>query len=347
MSNRYSFEPSNSSPFKELAAPLKNLKYVPLAFLGLFVLSTVWTSFYSVPADSVGVLSRWGVLGPLVPPGLHFKLPLGIDDVKIVPVERQMKQEFGFETPGATYEYQSSDPDQQRLARNMVTGDLNSVQVAWVVQFRISDPKLYLFNVRNSDETLRDASESVMREIVGDRSVDEVITVGRSEIESVAKTKLQELSNVFELGVTIDQVQLNDVLAPEPVQSSFREVNQAQQEKEQAVNVANGEYNRVVPKAKGEAEQKISGAEGYALKRVNEAEGDAARFSQVFNEYKKSPDVTRRRMYLETMSKVLPKLSKPYVIDPSLPGVLPTLPLLPGFVAPAQLPPPQRAAVSR
>jgi modulator of FtsH protease HflK len=305
----------------------KKIRQVVIGLVCFLILAIILTCYYTVPADSMGVVTRFGVLRPMAKPGLHFKLPLGIDSVTIVQTERQMKQEFGYATPGATYEYQYSSQPQQRLEKNMVTGDLNSVEVQWVVQFRITDPQSFLFSVRNADETLRDASESVLREIVGDRSVDEIITVGRQEVEIKSREKLQELANLFQLGVTIDQIQLSNVDPPAAVQASFSEVNQAQQEREQAVNEAKGEYNKAVPRARGEADQRIREAEGYALKRVNEAEGDANRFSAIYKEYGKSPDVTRRRMYLETMQKVLPNLSRPYIVDPQVPGLLTTLPL--------------------
>jgi membrane protease subunit HflK len=186
---------------------------------------------------------------------------------------------------------------------------------------------MYLFRVREPGLTLRDLSEAVMRSVVGDRTVDEVITIGRQEIEVEALSRLQELVNKYELGLSIDQVQLKNVNPPMPVQSSFNEVNQAQQEREQMVNVANGEYNKLVPKARGEAEQKIQAAEGYALKRVNEAEGDVSRFNAVFTEYMKAPEVTRQRIYIETMRKVVPSLGRKIIMDEQSNQILPLLQL--------------------
>jgi membrane protease subunit HflK len=272
---------------------------------------------------------RFGKHLKTVPPGLHFKLPFGIDRVTTVQVTRQLKQEFGFGTPGNTNPYQWSSEDEFGLERNMVTGDLNSVLVEWVVQYRITEPDKYLFRVRNADTTLRHASESVMRQVVGDRTVDEVITVGRQEIESESSAKLRDLVNLYGLGITIDQVQLKDVDPPEPVQASFNEVNSAQQEREKAINVANGEYNRDVPKASGEAQKKISEAEGYATQRVNEAEGNVARFTSLFAEYEKAPEITRRRLYLETMEQVLPVLGGVTILDEEASQVLPFLPINP------------------
>ena len=209
----------------------------------------------------------------------------------------------------------------------MVTGDLNAVSVEWVIQYRIERPERYLFNVRSPIATLRDASESVMREVVGDRTVDEVITIGRQEIEIESLSKLQNLVHGYGMGLRIDQVQLKNVNPPRRVQNSFNEVNQAQQEKERAVNVANGEYNKAIPRAKGQAEQSISAAEGYARRRINEAEGDVAAFRALLTEYLKAPEVTRQRLYLETMAEVLPQVSRKVIVDENLEGILPLLDL--------------------
>ena len=291
----------------------------------VLLLFLVYTSVYTVQAESQGVVLRFGKYIKTVEPGLRFKLPFGIDQVSIIPVRRQLKQEFGFGSEGATNPIQFST--EQKEERSMVTGDLNSATVEWVIQYRIRDPKLYLFQVREPGQTLRDLSESVMRTVVGDRTVDEVITIGRQEIEVDALAQLQELVDQYELGMSIDQVQLKNVDPPLPVQPSFNEVNQSQQEREQMVNVANGEYNKEVPRARGEAKQKIQAAEGYALKRVNEAEGDVSRFNAVFSEYSKAPGVTKRRIYIETMRDVLPALGRKIIIDDEVNQILPLLQL--------------------
>jgi membrane protease subunit HflK len=298
---------------------------------GLFVYALVsflaaalgWAAVYAVPSDSVGVLQRFGKYLREVPPGLHFKLPLGIDLVTIVPVKRQLKQEFGFATPGANNPYQY--PQEPEKESQMVTGDLNAALVEWVVQYRISDPEKFLFKVREPSATLRDVSESVMREAVGDRTVDEVITIGRQEIEVEALAKMQQLATKYEMGVSIDQVQLKNINPPKPVQESFNEVNQAQQEKEKLINEARRDYNKVIPLAEGQKDQRIREAEGYRLKRINEAEGDAARFDAVLTEYVKAPEVTGRRIYLETLQAVLPKLRSKIVVDDAVRGILPLL----------------------
>jgi membrane protease subunit HflK len=287
--------------------------------------SVAWTSYYTVPAESEGVVLRFGKFMKTVPSGLHFKLPLGLDTVDIVPVKRQLKQEFGFGTTEATNPWQSTSRSEWGDEKAMVTGDLNAALVEWVVQYRIEKPEHYLFKVRNADATLRDASESVMREVVGDRIVDEVITIGRQEIENEALLRLQSLAASYEMGIRIDQVQLKNVNPPERVQASFNEVNQAQQERERAINIANGEYNKSIPRARGQADQTIRAAEGYASKRVNEAEGDVAAFNALLAEYLLAPDVTRRRLYLETMAEVLPGVKRKVIVDQDIEGLLPLL----------------------
>ena len=282
-----------------------------------------WTAYYTVPSDSVAVVQRFGKYLKDVQPGLHFKIPLGVDTAKIVPVKRQLKQEFGFTTPGAMDPYQS--PVDGRRETEMVTGDLNAALVEWVVQYRISDPAKYLFEVREPGATLRYVSESVMREVVGDRTVDEVITIGRQEIESEALTKMQELSTKYAMGISIDQVQLKNINPPGPVQESFNEVNQAQQEKEKLINEARRDYNKVIPLAEGEKDQRIREADGYRLKRINEAEGDVARFSAMLTEYTKAPEVTRRRIYVETMQAVLPSIRSKIIVDDKTRNILPLL----------------------
>ena len=299
-------------------------KIIVLAVIALAGLGA-WTAYYTVPSDSVAVVQRFGKYLKEVPPGLHFKLPLGIDAATIVPVKRQLKQEFGFTTPGASDPYQSPRPRGEERETQMVTGDLNAALVEWVVQYRISDPVKFLFEVREPSETLRYVSESVMREVVGDRTVDEVITIGRQEIETEALTKMQALSTKYAMGISIDQVQLKNINPPEPVQESFNEVNQAQQEKEKLINEARRDYNRVIPLAEGEKDQRIREADGYRLRRINEAEGDVARFSALLAEYSKAPEVTRRRIYIETLQDVLPGVRSMFIVDEQTRSILPLL----------------------
>lgn len=310
-----------SSLIEKLWQPLRNIGFIPLVLLVIGI--ALWTTWYTIPSDSVGMLQRFGKFQNEVQPGLHFKLPLGIDTVTIVPVKRQLKQEFGFATSGATNpEQHSSNPEEESP---MVTGDLNAALVEWVVQYRISDPFKYLFEIREPGTTLRDVSESVMREVVGDRTVDEVITIGRQDIEVEALKRMQDLTQRYGMGISIDQVQLKNINPPAPVQDSFNEVNQAQQEKERLINEARRDYNKVIPLAEGEKDQRIREAEGYRLKRINEAEGDVARFKAVFAQYQKAPDVTKRRLYVETLQNVLPAVQNKVVVDSDMKGLLPLL----------------------
>lgn len=303
--------------------PQIDLGWVKAALVAFLVLWGLLSCFTSVPTDSVGVLTRFGKFQDVVGPGLRFRLPFGVDSVTLVPVQRQKKLEFGFGTKMANDPDQySQEPEEEA---SVVTGDLNMATVEWVVQYRIEDPKAWLFHVLKPASTLRDASESAMREVVGDRTVDEVLTVGRQEIEDQCLARLKDLAHRYGLGVSIMQVQLINVHPPAPVQASFNEVNQAQQEREQQINVANGEYNKVVPRASGEAAQKISEAEGYALRRVNEARGDAEKFTAVLTEYLKAPEVTKQRLYMETMQEVLPQIQRKVIIDDKATGVLPLL----------------------
>lgn len=311
---------------KQVEVPINGKAILGVAAFFL-ILSVAFTSFYQVEQEEEAVVKRFGKYIKTEQPGLRFKLPLGIDQVQRLAVRRQLKQEFGFSTSGATNPAQYSSPSEQEQEKQMVTGDLNAALVEWVIQYRIDEPTEYLFNVRNADETLRDASESVMREVVGDRTVDEVITIGRQEIESECLKQLQALVDKYEMGLNINQVQLKNVNPPLAVQASFNEVNQAQQEREKAINVANGQYNREVPKARGEAEQQISEAEGYATQRTNEAEGDAAKFNALYAEYEKAPEVTKRRIYLETVQEVIPQLGKKVIVDEDAQQILPLLPL--------------------
>jgi membrane protease subunit HflK len=311
---------SNEGTGSSRSFSFRKLLYIPIF---LIVLVGVFSSFYTVNTESVAVVQRFGRYHKTAPPGLHFKIPFTVDRVTIVPTLRQLKLEFGFSTRGATNEFQGSQ--QPELERNMVTGDLNAAEVEWVVQYGISDPVQYLFNVHEPEATLRDISESAMNEVVGDRTIDEVLTYGRSEIEIDCLKKLQTTMEQFNMGVRVEQIQLKNVHPPRAVQNSFDEVNRAQQEREERINIANGERNKVIPKASGLAQQMISAAEGYALQRTNEAQGDVARFNQLLVQYEKAPLVTKQRLYLETMNTVLPKMGSKVIIDEDAKQFLPLM----------------------
>lgn len=309
-----------------LARIVSTLPISPLLImLGIMLLIVALTSsFYTIPAESEGIVLRFGKYIEKVPSGLHVKLPFEIDTVIPIPTQRQQKLEFGFATPGFTNPDQASDAPE--LEKSMVTGDLNSALVEWIVQYRITDPEKYLFDVRNPGLTLRDIAEAVMREVVGDRTVDEIITIGRQEIEETALVRTRLLAERYQLGIAINQVQLKNVNPPEPVQPSFNEVNRAQQDRENAINLANGEYNKAVPRARGEADQKIRAAEGYRFKRINEAEGDVTAFNLLLEQYLKAPEITRTRIYLETLSDVLPQARQQIIVDDTVKQILPMLP---------------------
>jgi len=296
---------TNDSTSPDLEQYVK--KHYKSIILILAIIIIGFSSFFQIGAEEVGVITRFGKHQRTVNSGLKAKIPF-MENVYKVPVERQKKQEFGFRTRDAnvrTDYVRSSATKDESL---MLTGDLNLADVEWVVQYRVDRPYNYLFKVRNADQTLRDISESVTRQIVGDRTVNEVLTVGRAEVASKVKVKIQEISREYSLGIIIAQVVLQDVNPPDPVKEAFNAVNQAQQEKETLINEAKSAYNKVIPKARGQAQETIEKAEGYATRRINNAQGEAARFNALYREYVKAPEVTKKRIYLETMQDVVPKL---------------------------------------
>jgi modulator of FtsH protease HflK len=299
---------------------LRNVKSVAIVIVILIV---VFGSVFQIDTEEAGVVTRFGKYVRTIDPGLGFKIPLA-ETVYKVPVERQQKLEFGFRTTNADVrsEYTRADLIGESL---MLTGDLNLADVEWVVQYRINEPYNYLFKVRNPETTLRDISEAAMRQIVGDRTVNEVLTVGRTEISSKLEELIQHICNDYSLGVEIVQVVLQDVNPPEAVKAAFNAVNEAQQEKETLINRARSAYNKVIPKARGQAQETIQKAQGYATERVNYASGEASRFNQLYSEYIKAQDVTKRRIYLETMEEVIPKLGNKIITDGNGNNVLPLL----------------------
>jgi membrane protease subunit HflK len=314
----YQFRRSNRPPEWNRYIP-----YFKYSLYGLILIILLWMTFFQVRPEEVGVITRFGKYVRQEEPGLHLKFPV-LERVYKVAVERQHKEEFGFRTisTGIQSQYTKSGTEDESL---MLTGDLNLADVEWVVQYRISDPYLFLFKVREPVATMRDISEACMRQIVGDRTVNEVLTVGRIEIANSVLEEIQRLCTEYSLGIKIEQVVLQDVNPPDPVKDAFNAVNQAQQEKETLINQARSEYNKVVPKARGQAEETIQKAEGYATERVNNALGEAARFNALYKEYVKAPEVTKRRIYLETMASVIPKLGNKIITDDQGNNVLPLL----------------------
>mgnify|MGYP001628271502 FL=1 len=299
-------------------------KYLSKIILGLVVIIMVFSAIKTVGPEEEGVVIQLGEFNRTVSQGLNFIIPF-VETMYKIPVQRQLKLEFGFRstsTSNGQSQYAKSGYIDESM---MLTGDLNLTDVEWVVQYRIVDSYKYLFKVRNAEKTLNDMSESAMRKIVGDRTVNEVLTVGRQEIATSVEVLLQEMCDEYENGIRVDQVVLQDVNPPEPVKPSFNAVNEAQQERETLINQAEADYNRIIPRARGEAEETIQLAEAYALTRVNGARGEAERFNSIFKAYIKSPEVTKQRIYLETLEKVLPKIGNKIITDEKGSNVLPLL----------------------
>jgi membrane protease subunit HflK len=302
---------------------------IPAPVVGIIVAAgfVVWaalSSFYTVQPEERAVVKRFGAVIKVSDPGLHFKLPFGVDQVQFVATERVLKQEFGFRTQsvGERTEYASTDYPDESL---MLSGDLNIIDVEWVVQYRIGDPMLYLYSMRDPTGTLRDISESVMRRAVGNRLGSEVLTTARVEISNIARDEIQEAMKLYQTGIQVVTVELQDVVPPQAVQPAFNEVNEARQERERMINEATKRANQEIPRARGNANRVISQAEGYATERVNQARGETARFSSILTEYRGAPEVTRTRMYLEALNAVLPGIGSVLVVQK---GQMPPLPLL-------------------
>jgi membrane protease subunit HflK len=314
----------NDIKIKILSKLKKPLEHWRIIAAGLLLVVILWSSIFQISTEEVGVITQFGKYVRQVEPGLRLKIPF-VEDVYKVPVERQQKLEFGFRTTKAGINTKYSESSSTKDESLMLTGDLNLAEVQWVVQYRIDNAYNNLFEVRNPQSTLRTLSEAAMRQIVGDRTVNEVLTVGRTEIGSKAQELIQQICREYSMGIKIEQVVLQDVNPPEPVKAAFNAVNEAQQEKETLINQAKSEYNKVIPKARGQAEETIQQAEGFAAERVNNAEGEAARFTALYNEFVKAPKVTKRRIYLETMSNVIPKIGNMVITDQEGNNVLPLL----------------------
>jgi membrane protease subunit HflK len=312
--------------FKKISdqAPRLKINKGMIPIIGIIlVVGMLATGIYSTGPDEVGVIQQFGKYVRTTLPGLHLKIPL-VEKVTNVKVKYIFKEEFGFRTKeaGVITKYSSRDFFDESL---MLTGDLNVLIVEWITQFKIKDPAKLLFNVRNPQGTIRNISEAVMRQVVGDHAVNEVLTNRRVEINLEVQDKLQEILDSYDSGIQIVTVKLQNVNPPDPVKPSFNEVNEAKQEKEKVINQAWEAYNKIIPKARGEAEKTISEAEGYGLNRINTAKGDSAKFTAVWEAYKNSKEVTRKRLYLEAMNKIMSKAGRKYIVDPSQKGILPFL----------------------
>ena len=316
------------NPFGDLNIDIDPRRIAGIAFvvaIVLLIVVGVVTSFYTVAPEGRAVVKRFGKVVKVQEPGLHFKLPFWIDRAHFVPTERVLKEEFGFATlqPGQKTRYaKTREHEKQSL---MLTGDLNMIDMEWVVQYRISDPDEFLHRVRNQRETIRVVSEAVMRRIVGNRLGSDVLTLGRVEIATEAQRQMQEILDSYEMGVRISTIELQDVTPPETVKPAFNEVNEARQQREKLINEAEKARNQAIPRAKGEALKIIAQAEGYAAERVNRAKGEASRFEAVLTEYKEAPEITRRRLYLEMIDDVMPKIGRVYFVQPGQSAPLPLL----------------------
>jgi membrane protease subunit HflK len=294
----------------------------------LLLLVLAWSTWFTVQPEETGVVQRFGAVDRTVGPGLHFKLPTGIESVRRVPTARVLKEEFGFATAatvvGERTEY-VGDKQAFKEVSLMLTGDLNVIDVQWIVQYRIEDPVRYLFQVRESRQTIRDVSEAVMRRVVGNRLGSDVLTVGRVAVSTEVKVEMQKILSAYETGVRLVTVELQDVTPPDTVKPAFNEVNEARQDLERTINQAQERANREIPKARGEATRTVTEAEGYAVERVNRANGEATRFTAILAQYQDAPQVTRRRLYLESMADILPQAKALYIVDSDQKTLLPLL----------------------
>lgn len=301
--------------------------WIPTAAVLAVIAIVLWSSWFTVQPEETAVIQRFGRVVRTAGPGLHFKWPAGIETATFVPTARVLKEEFGFRSvtvPSLTRtEYVNSS--QYRDESLMLTGDLNVIDVQWIVQYRIDNPIYYLFRVRNPRQTIRDISEAIMRRVVGNRLGSDVLTVGRVKIAETVKEEMQSILDNYETGVRLVTVELQDVTPPDPVKPAFNEVNEARQDKERTINQAQERANREIPKARGEATKRVTEAEGYAVERVNRSRGEAARFEAVLSEYQRAPEVTRQRLYLEAMGSLLPEAKALYVVDGDQKTLVPLL----------------------
>lgn len=300
--------------------------FLPLVILIFLVVLGAYSSFYEVDTEETGVVLRFGTFSGFAEPGLNFKIPFGIEQVYLVPTGRVLKEEFGYRTvkPGTRSSFTKRGLEEESLT---LTGDLNVSDVEWIVQFQVADPYKYIFNIKNPVDTIRDISEAMVRRAIGNANVTQVLTTARAELAGEIQQNLQATLNQYDIGVRIVTVKFQDVTPPDPVKDAFNEVNESEQQKESLIFQAREQFNREVPRARGEAKRALQEAEGYAVERINKARGETNRFLALLTEYKKAPEVTRRRIHLETMEEVLPRLEETYIMDAASVGALPLLPL--------------------
>ena len=334
------FTPTLEDVLEKIRQQFKRFKGGPVLILAAILMVMIfWTAWFTVQPEETGILQRFGKVIRSAGPGLHFKLPFGVETVRLLPTARVLKEEFGFRTvsavPGEKTRYDTRGAYKDESL--MLTGDLNVIDVQWIIQYRIEDPIRYLFQIRDTSKTIRDTTEAVMRRAVGNRLGSDVLTTGRVAVASEAKTEIQKILTAYETGVRLVTVELQDVTPPDTVKPAFNEVNESRQDKERTINKAQEQANREIPKARGVAAQSISEAEGYALERVNRAEGEAIRFEAILDEYQGAPQVTRRRLYLEAMTDFLADMKGIYIMDRDQKAMVPWLPLEPsGQKSPAE-----------
>jgi len=307
------------------------LKKAPVAVAAIVLVAAVIllvTCFYAVPADSEGVVLRLGKYHLTTGPGLHAKLPWPIDSVIKVEVLQVKALEFGFRTarPGKVTVYASPTKELKEQSL-MLTGDLNVAVVEWIIQYQVKDSRDFLFNVEDVPVTIRDVSETVMRRLVGERSVDEVITTGREVLGAEAREQTAKLLDEYGCGIRIVALRLQDATPPESVKKAFDEVNKARQDQQRIINEAEATRNKPIPEARGKRQLKILEAEGYYERRVKEATGDANALLSKWETFKDARDETRLRLYLETMESIFRNTRNKIIVDEELKGVLPLLQL--------------------
>lgn len=308
----------------KLKESLSKLKGAIGSFIVIFLIVIAgFSSYYTVEPDEEAIVIRFGKYINTTQPGLHFKVPFGIDKVIKVKTKIVHQAEFGFRTTNINTRRTTYADKGYESESLMLTGDLNVAEVQWVVQFQISDPFKFLFKTSEPVTNVRDVAESIMRRVVGDKLVNEVLTTGRVVIASDAKALMQEVLDKYDLGITLKSIKLQDVNPPRVVQPSFNDVNSAKQEQEKMINQAEEAYNKVIPEARGKAQKLISEAEGYSMSVINRAYGDAERFDAIYKEYRRAPSITRKRIFLETMEKIFENLSQITIVDPKVKGLLP------------------------
>jgi len=308
---------------------------------GVLIVIVLWTAWFTIQPEETGIVQRFGAVVRKTGPGLHFKLPLGVETVRTIPTARVLKEEFGFRSLAAVSGQRTRYAADNKGLKNeslMLTGDLNVIDVQWIIQYRIEDPILYLFNVRDTEKTIRDITEAIMRRVVGNRLGSDVLTVARVEVSSEAKVEIQKVLSDYKTGVRLVTVELQDVTPPDTVKPAFNDVNEARQDRERTINQAQEQANREIPKARGVAAQSISESEGYALERINRAKGEANRFRAILVDYERSPEVTRRRLYLESVSGFIAGMKDLYIVDSDQKALIPWLPMKSGATPPVAPP---------